>query len=228
MNFVNYPVEENLNKFMYRVYGSMSAGLVVTASVAYYVGMSSLFDMLFHNALFFWLIIFAELGLVIFLSASLSRISYTTATVLFFTYAILNGITLSVIFQIYLHSSIYSTFLITAGMFAGMALYGYVTKSDLTTMGNMAIMLLWGLIFAQIINMFFKSSQAEILFSFVGVIVFCLLTAYDVQKIKALYMQLYGSGQELGKIALLGALSLYLDFINLFLSLLRLTGKRKD
>ena len=127
-----------------------------------------------------------------------------------------------------MEASIYSTFLITAGMFAGMALYGYVTKADLTSMGNIAIMILFGLIIGHFVNIFVRSSHAEYLFSVIGVVVFCLLTAYDVQKIKRLFMSLQGSGQDLAKIALLGALTLYLDFINLFISLLHIMGRRRD
>jgi len=228
MNYTNYPIEKTVGKFMYKVYGWMSFALFITAAIAYLVGTSSLFAIVAQNTFLFWMIIIAEFGLVIYLSSAILKIDYSTAAATFITYSVLNGITLSFIFYIYTASSIYSSFIISAGMFAGMALYGYVTKANLTSMGNMAFMLLWGIILGRIVNMFMHSSQMEYILSFAGVIIFCLLTAYDVQKIKKIYMQLQGSGQDLSKVAIIGALTLYLDFINLFLNLLRLTGKRRN
>ena len=228
MSFTNYSIEEPVSKFMYRVYGWMAAALALTASVAYYIGTSDLFEHVVNNPVLFWGVIIVQFILVISLSAAIMKIDYTTAVIGFLVYAILNGITLSFVFNIYLASSIYSTFFVTAGMFAGMAFYGYTTKANLTSMGSIAIMFLWGLILGRLVNIFFKSTQMEMMFSFIGVIVFCLLTAYDVQKIKSIYMKLYGTATDLNKITILGALTLYLDFINLFLHLLRFMGKRKD
>ena len=228
MNYSNYSIEEPVGKFMYRVYGWMSFALSITAGIAYYIGTTHVLQVVYKNPLLFWGILLAELGLVIFLSAAINKIDYATASMTFIIYSILNGITMASVFFIYMESSIYSTFLITAGMFGGMAIYGYTTKANLTSIGSMAIMALWGLILGQFINMFFRSTQAEYLFSFIGVIVFCLLTAYDLQKIKRLYSDMHGTGADLSKFAIVGALCLYLDFINLFLHLLRLIGRRRD
>ena len=228
MIYSNYTIEEPVGKFMYKVYGWMSAALALTAGVAYYVGTTELFGMIMAKPFLLWGIILAELGLVIFLSAAINKIDYSTAALTFILYSVLNGVTLSSIFHLYLHSSVYSVFLVAAGMFAGIALYGYTTKADLTGVGSFAIMMLWGLILAQFVNFFFRSAQASYIFSFIGVIVFCLLTAYDVQKIKQFYIHLSHSGQDMRKFALIGALTLYLDFINLFLFLLRLIGRRRD
>ena len=185
----------------------------------------SIYRLLF---LLFWGFIIAEFALVVFLSSAITKIDYSTAAITFTTYSILNGITLSSIFVAFELPTIFSTLLVTAGMFAGLAIYGYVTKTDLTTVGSIARMLLWGLILGYFVNFFLRSSHAEMMFSFIGVIVFSLLTAYDVQKIKGLYIQLHGSGNDMRKISLVCALTLYLDFINLFLFLLRFTGRRRN
>ena len=170
----------------------------------------------------------AELAVVFYLSARINSISFTKATVMFIIYSILNGATLASIFLVYTMSSIASTFFVAAGTFGVMALYGYVTKSDLTRIGNICLMALIGLIIATLVSMFWQNSMLQMIITYAGVILFVGLTAYDSQKIKRL---LTADGievtEETQKIALLGALTLYLDFINLFLYLLRLLGDRK-
>ena len=170
----------------------------------------------------------AELGLVFYMSARINRISFTTATILFIVYSILNGVTMSMLFLIYTMSSIATTFFVTAGTFGAMALFGYATKKDLTRIGNLCIMGVIGLIIASLVNMFLHNSMMDLIISYVGVLLFVGLTAYDSQKIKQM---LSGEDIEVNettqKIALMGALTLYLDFINLFLYLLRILGDRK-
>ena len=207
------------------VYTWMTLALVITGFVSMYVAKSyTLLSMIMQNSMAFWVLIIAELGLVWYLSARINRISFSTATVLFIAYSILNGVTLAFIFLIYTMSSIATTFFVTAGTFAVMALYGYVTKKDLTRIGNLCIMGLIGIIIASLVNMFLHNSMMDLVIScmFVG------LTAYDSQKIKQLLtaddIEVNESTQ---KIALMGAMTLYLDFINLFLYLLRLLGDRK-
>lgn len=182
----------------------------------------TLLSMIMQNSLLFWGILIAELGVVWYLSARIHRISFTSATLLFILYSILNGATLSMIFLIYTMSSIATTFFVTAGTFGVMALFGYVTKKDLTRLGSLCFMGIIGIIIASLVNIFLQNSMMEMIISYIGVLLFVGLTAYDSQKIKRLLMQ---DGVEINettqKIALLGAMTLYLDFINLFLYLLR-------
>lgn len=211
------------------VYVWMTLALVITAFVAMYVAKSyTLLAAIAQNSLLFWGLLIAEIGVVWYLSARISRISFTKATVLFILYSILNGVTLSFIFAIYTAASIASTFFITAGTFAVMAIFGYVTKKDLSKIGNICIMALIGIIIASLVNLFLKSAMMDVVISYIGVLLFVGLTAYDTQKIKRLLsaddMEVNETTQ---KIALLGAMTLYLDFINLFLYLLRLLGDRK-
>ncbi|WP_072529825.1 Bax inhibitor-1/YccA family protein [Bacteroides ilei] len=211
------------------VYVWMTLALVITAFVAMYVAKSyTLLAAIAQNSLLFWGLLIAEIGVVWYLSARISSISFTKATVLFILYSILNGVTLSFIFAIYTAASIASTFFITAGTFAVMAIFGYVTKKDLSKIGNICIMALIGIIIASLVNLFLKSAMMDVVISYIGVLLFVGLTAYDTQKIKRLLsaddMEVNETTQ---KIALLGAMTLYLDFINLFLYLLRLLGDRK-
>lgn len=211
------------------VYVWMTLVLVITAFVAMYVAKSyTLLAAIAQNSLFFWGLLIAEIGVVWYLSARISSISFTKATVLFILYSILNGVTLSFIFAIYTAASIASTFFITAGTFAVMAAFGYITKKDLSKIGNICIMALIGIIIASLVNLFLKSAMMDVVISYIGVLLFVGLTAYDTQKIKRLLsaddMEVNETTQ---KIALLGAMTLYLDFINLFLYLLRLLGDRK-
>lgn len=211
------------------VYVWMTLALVITAFVAMYVAKSyTLLAAIAQNSLLFWGLLIAEIGVVWYLSARISSISFTKATVLFILYSILNGVTLSFIFAIYTAASIASTFFITAGTFAVVAIFGYVTKKDLSKIGNICIMALIGIIIASLVNLFLKSAMMDVVISYIGVLLFVGLTAYDTQKIKRLLsaddMEVNETTQ---KIALLGAMTLYLDFINLFLYLLRLLGDRK-
>ena len=207
----------------------MTHDQVITRAVAMYRAKSmTLLSMIMQNSLLFWGILIAELGVVWYLSARIHRISFTSATLLFILYSILNGATLSMIFLIYTMSSIATTFFVTAGTFGVMALFGYVTKKDLTRLGSLCFMGIIGIIIASLVNIFLQNSMMEMIISYIGVLLFVGLTAYDSQKIKRLLMQ---DGVEINettqKIALLGAMTLYLDFINLFLYLLRILGDRK-
>ena len=179
------------------------------------------------NRLLFWGLIIAEFGLVVAISAAINKLSLTTATLLFILYSVINGATLSFIFAIYTMSSIASVFFITAGTFAVMAVIGYTTKKDLTSMGKILFMALIGIIIATVVNIFLKSTGLEMIVSYLGVLIFVGLTAYDSQKIKQMLLTAPDAGEGAQKLALLGALSLYLDFVNLFIYLLRIFGRRE-
>ena len=211
------------------VYVWMTLALVITGFTALYVAKSyTLLNLMLQNQMAFWGVLIAEVGLVFYMSARINRISFTTATILFIVYSILNGVTMSMLFLIHTMSSIATTFFVTAGTFGAMALFGYATKKDLTRIGNLCIMGVIGLIIASLVNMFLHNSMMDLIISYVGVLLFVGLTAYDSQKIKQM---LSGEDIEVNettqKIALMGALTLYLDFINLFLYLLRILGDRK-
>ena len=213
---------------MRKVYVWMTLALLITGFTAYGVATSpGVLQMIYGNQIVMWGLIIAELALVIGVSAAISRISLTTATLMFILYSVINGALFSSIFLIYTSSSIATVFFITAGTFAAMAVIGYTTKTDLTSMGKMLMMALIGLIIATIVNMFVKSDGFSLILSYVGVLVFVGLTAYDSQKIKQMLLQAPDAGEAAQKLALLGALSLYLDFINLFIYLLRIFGKRE-
>lgn len=225
----NYASKAAQSTLLRSVYVWMTLALVITGFVSMYVAQSyQLISFIFGNKLALWGMLIAELAVVFYLSARINSISFTKATVMFIIYSILNGATLASIFLVYTMSSIASTFFVAAGTFGVMALYGYVTKSDLTRIGNICLMALIGLIIATLVSMFWQNSMLQMIITYVGVILFIGLTAYDSQKIKRL---LTADGievtEETQKIALLGALTLYLDFINLFLYLLRLLGDRK-
>ena len=172
--------------------------------------------------------VIAEFALVIGISAAINRLSLATATLMFVAYSVINGAMLSSIFMIYTAASIASVFFITAATFAVMALIGYTTKTDLTSVGKLLFMALIGLVIATIVNMFIGSSTLTMICSYVGVLIFVGLTAYDSQKIKNMLMQAPDAGESSQKLALLGALTLYLDFINLFIYLLRIFGDRRE
>lgn len=211
------------------VYVWMTMALAITGLVAMYMAKSlTLLQMILGSSFGMWGLLIAEIGLVWYLSARIRQISFTTATVLFIIYSILNGATLSVIFLAYTASSIASTFFITAGTFAATGIYGYVTKKDLSSLGSLCIMGVIGLIIATVVNIFLASDALTMVISYIGVALFVSLTAYDTQKIKRLLLSNdMEVNEETQKIALLGALTLYLDFINLFLYLLRILGDRK-
>ena len=182
---------------------------------------------LFTNRILFWGLVIAEFALVIGISAAINKLSLTTATLMFVLYSVINGAVLSSIFLIYTMSSIASVFFITAGTFAVMAFIGYVTKTDLSSMGKILFMALIGIIIATIVNIFLKSSGLEMIVSYLGVLIFVGLTAYDSQKIKNMLLMAPDASEGAQKLALLGALTLYLDFINLFIYLLRIFGRRE-
>ena len=215
--------------FLAKVFNWMAIGLGVTGVIAWYMASSGLAAQLVATPLFMILLI-AELGLVFYLSARVDKIQAGTATGLFIGYAALNGITLSMIFLAYTQSSIATTFFITAGMFGAMAVYGLVTKRDLSGLGSFLFMGLIGIIIASVVNIFLKSNSLYWAISLIGVFVFVGLTAYDVQKIKTMGEEgIMEQGEAMvRKGAIMGALALYLDFINLFLMLLRFFGGARD
>lgn len=211
------------------VYIWMTLALIITAVTSIFVASSpSLIYAIATNKLLFYGLLIGELALVWILSANINKFSFMTATLMFIAYSVLNGVTLSFIFLIYTTSSIATTFFVTAGTFGAMALYGTFTKKDLSSWGNILFMALIGLIIASIANMFLKSEIFYWVVTYAGVLIFVGLTAYDAQKIKNMLNE-YGNevNETTQKIALMGALSLYLDFINLFLYLLRIFGSRK-
>lgn len=214
---------------MRKVYVWMSLALVITGFTAYYVANSpAILQLIMTSKVLFFGIIIAELALVWGVSAAINRLSLTTATLLFVLYSVLNGVTLSFIFLAYTAESITSVFLITAGTFGAMALFGYFTKADLSSMGRILFMALIGLIIATIVNVFMKSSGLTTILNYLGVLIFVGLTAWDTQKIKKMLLEAPDAGETAQKIALMGALTLYLDFINLFIHLLRILGNSRN
>jgi uncharacterized protein len=212
-----------------KVYGWMSAGLALTGLVAMVTASSpSLIELIFGNRLVFFGLIGAELLMVFAISGAINRISAMTATMLFLLYSALNGVTLSAIFLVYTSSSIALTFAVTAGMFGATAAYGALTKRDLTSVGSFMFMGLIGLIIASFANFWLQSEMIYWLTTYFGIFIFVGLTAYDAQKVKALaHNATHMGSEEVNKAATLGALRLYLDFVNLFLYLLRLFGRRR-
>ncbi|MGN0221831.1 MAG: Bax inhibitor-1/YccA family protein [Prevotella sp.] len=215
---------------MRKVYVWMTLALVVTAATAYGVLYSpGVFNAIVSNSALFWGLLIAEFLLVIGLSAAINRMSLFTATLAFLLYSVVNGATLSVILYAYTEASVVSVFLITAGTFATMAVVGYTTKKDLSSWGKMFMFAIIGIIIASLVNVFLiKSTGLDLLISIIGVLLFVGLTAYDSQKIKNMLMMAPDAGENMQKLALLGSLSLYLDFINLFIYLLRIFGGRRD
>ena len=213
---------------MRKVYVWMTLALMITGATAYGVATSPGIQMaLFSNQLLFWGLVIAEFALVIGISAAINRLSLTTATLMFVLYSVINGAMLSSIFLIYTMSSIASVFFITSGTFGVMALIGYTTKKDLTSMGRILFMALIGIIIATVVNIFLKSSGLQMIVSYLGVLIFVGLTAYDSQKIKNMLQMAPDASEASQKLALLGALTLYLDFVNLFIYLLRIFGRRE-
>jgi len=209
------------NGVMRGVYAWMAGGLALTALVALMtVSTPGLLQVILGNRILFYALMFAELGLVVAISGAINKISASTAGFLFLGYAALNGLTMSTIFVAYTSSSIASTFVITSGMFGAMSLYGYATKSDLTSWGSFLFMGLVGVVIASLVNIFLHSTMIYWVVSLCGILVFTGLTAYDTQRIKNM-------GNTGPKGAILGALTLYLDFINMFLLLLRFLGDRR-
>lgn len=215
---------------MRNVYAWMAGGLALTALVSYIVTLNeSIIYTIVSTPVLFWGLFIGELAMVFILSARIMKISFQTAMIMFLGYAVLNGVTMSFIFYAYSSSVIAQTFLITAGTFAGMSILGYTTKTDLSTFGQIMYMALIGLVIATVVNIFWANSGLMMFLNYAGVLIFIGLTAYDTQKIKNM-LQVYsdaGITDQNNKIALMGSLSLYLDFINLFLYILRILGNRK-
>ncbi len=214
---------------MRKVYVWMTLALVITGFTAYGIAQNpGLAYTIVTNRILFWGLIMAEFGLVVAITGAINRLSAATATLLFVLYSIVNGTTLSVIFLAYTMSSIANVFFITAGTFAVMAFVGYTTKRDLTSLGKILLMGLIGIVIASVVNIFLGSSVLNMIVSYVGVVVFVGLTAYDSQKIKNMLYTADDMTEDAQKIALLGSLTLYLDFINLFLCMLRIFGNNRD
>lgn len=214
--------------FMTRVYAWMGFGLMLTAVVSFFVVMTpAVMDFVFKTPGVFMGLLIAEFGMVLGFTFLVNRVSSQIAALMFVSYAAMNGLTLSIIFLAYTATSIAGTFAITAGMYGAMSIYGAVTKRDLTGVGSFAMMGLFGVIIASVVNLFMKSDSASWLISFCGVIVFTLLTAYDTQRAKTMGQAFATDSEDARKASIGMALTLYLDFINLFLNLLRIFGRRR-
>jgi len=232
-------IDEGLRSYMLKVYNYMSSGVlltgiislllfklsVVTNSEGAIISLTNIGNTLYNSALM-WVVMLAPLGVVIYMSFGIAKMSSSKAQTTFWVFAALMGASLSSIFLVYTGASITRVFFITAGTFAAMSIYGYTTKKDLTRLGSFLMMGLIGIIIASVVNIFMKSTMMYFVISIIGVLVFVGLTAYDTQKIKNMYL-VSDSGEVIGKKAVMGALTLYLDFINLFIMLLRLFGQRR-
>ncbi len=215
-------------RFMVRVYNWMTAGLAITGFMAFYVSNNeTIMNIIFGNPIMPIVLMIVQIGLVFWLASRVMQMSVSQATGVFMLYAGLTGITFSFIFVVYTSASITSTFLVTAGTFGAMSLYGYTTKKDLTSWGSFLFMGLIGIIIASVVNMFMQSNMMHMIITYAGVLIFVGLTAYDTQKIKEMNILGNEGTDEDTKEAIRGALTLYLDFINLFLMLLRLMGDRR-
>lgn len=229
-NQVIQSVNTAYRTLMGKVYLWMTLALAVTGLTSLYVASSpGLVQSIFASRGTFWLLVIAELALVFILSARIMKMSFSTAGIMFALYSVLNGVTMSFIFIAYTSTSIATAFFVTAGMFAAMSFIGFVTKKDLSSFGSFFTMALIGLIIASVVNIFLNCSVMYWIITYVGVLLFVGLTAYDTQKIKQMLIE-YGDevNDSTQKLALIGSLSLYLDFINLFLYILRLFGNNKE
>ena len=234
-NYVNYVDERDLQAslafpaLMRKVYLWMTLALVITAITAYGVATSpAAIQFILGNRIVFFGLIIAEFALVFAVGGMINKLSITTATLLFTLYSVVNGATLSIVLLAYTQESVTQVFFITAGTFAAMSAVGYLTKRDLSSVGRILFMALIGLIIATVVNIFWKNSGFMAILNYLGVLIFVGLTAYDTQKIKNMLLTAEDGGEVGQKMALLGALTLYLDFINLFLYLLRILGKSRD
>lgn len=224
----HYSLSQSISTFMYKVYGWMTVGLAITAATAYATFANQAFFMRIYSSPGLLILLFlAQIALVIALSGFVMRMSLAVATLCFAGYSVLMGITMAGIFAVYSVNTIYLAFGVAALMFVTMAIYGYFTKQDLTSVGSLMIMGLVGIIIASLLNLYFRNEMLDYVISFLGVGIFTVLIAYDSQKIKQLGYMLLGQGEAASKVALLGALTLYLDFINLFIFLLRIFGSQK-
>ncbi len=219
----------NMPGLMRDVYAWMAIALLVTGATAWIVaGSPLLLGLIFASKFGTWGLLIATIALVWHLSASVTRLSLKTATAMFLIYSVLNGLTMSAIFIMYTFSSISAVFLTTAGTFAVMSVYGYTTKTDLSRMGSLCLMALFGVIIATVVNLFLENTMLQLILSYAGILIFVGLTAYDTARIREIAMTHDTSATDDGqKIAIMGALTLYLDFINLFLYMLRIFGDRK-
>lgn len=225
----DYAMSTAFPALMRKVFVWMTLALAITGLTAYGVATSpTILSLIFSSKVTFFGLIIAEFALVFAISGAINRLSLSTATMLFILYSVINGATLSSIFFAFSVATIGKVFFITAGTFGAMALVGYTTKTDLTSMGKLLFMALLGIIIASVVNIFVASSGLDLILSYVGVLVFVGLTAYDTQKIKQMCQAAPDAGESAQKLALIGALSLYLDFINLFLYLLRIFGNNRD
>lgn len=225
----DYAMSTAFPALMRKVFVWMTLALAITGLTAYGVATSpAILSLIFSSKVTFFGLIIAEFALVFAISGAINRLSLSTATLLFILYSVINGATLSTIFFAFSVATIGKVFFITAGTFGAMALVGYTTKTDLTSMGKLLFMALLGIIIASLVNIFVGSSGLDLILSYVGVLVFVGLTAYDTQKIKQMCQAAPDAGESAQKLALIGALSLYLDFINLFLYLLRIFGNNRD
>jgi FtsH-binding integral membrane protein len=224
--------DAGLRSYMLKVYNYMASGVLLTGVVALLFANSSLINLVANPAtgqptILFWVVLFAPLAIVFGLSFGINRISASTAQTLFWAYAALIGVQFSTLFLVYTGVSIAQTFFAVAAAFVGLSLWGYTTKKDLSGFGTFLIMGVVGLFIAMLINIFLRSPAMNLAISAIGVLLFAGLTAYDTQKIKSIYFSVAGNGEAMAKSAVLGALNLYLDFINMFLFLLRFMGDRR-
>lgn len=219
-------IDEGLRAYMLKVYNYMTLGLGLTGIISYLAGTNAAVMQTIYGTPLQWVVMLAPIGLVFFLSFRIQKMSVSAAQITFWIYAALMGLSLSFIFLVYANESIAKVFFITAGTFGAMSLYGYTTHKDLTSWGSFLFMGLIGILLASVVNIFLKSTGLSFVISLIGVLVFTGLTAYDTQQIKAGYFA-GGDGEVTEKRAIIGALQLYLDFINLFLMLLRLLGDRR-
>ena len=218
--------DERVTSFLKRVYGWMFVGLSVTAGVALFVASQpALVQAIARSGMVFFALVIAQIGLVVWISARVNTLNPSTAAGLFLLYSALNGITFAFILLAYTGQSIASAFITTAGMFGALALYGSMTKRSLAGLGQFAFMGLIGIVIASVVGLFWQNDTLQFMISAIGVIVFTGLTAYDAQRLKAMALQV--EGPQMGSYAISGALALYLDFINLFLMILRLFGNRR-
>lgn len=219
------PANQAMVRFFNAVYAWMCVGLAVTASVAYMVARSPDLVLSFAHS---WFILFiVEIGLVIAITTAVNKISANVATLLFVLFSAVNGLTLSVIFLLYAKSALASAFIISAGTFGAMSAYGMLTKQDLTAMGRIMMMLLLGLVIASVVSLFWHNSAMQVAMNYLGVVVFVALTAYDTQKLKMIAEQTRNDSALAARLSIVGSLVLYLDFINLFLFILRIMGDRR-
>ena len=221
----DFSLSERVSTVMKGVYLRMTFGLLVTAIVSLLASTQGFTYYMMTHSFVYWGLFIAEIAIVLILSARLTKMSSGAAAALFYVFAVINGLALSSIFLVYTGTSIAKTFFITAGTFGGMTIFGYTTKQDLSKIGSLLYMALWGLIICVIVNMFMHSSTFDWIISIAGVVIFIGLTAWDTQQIKTMAQELPASSA--GHLATLGALSLYLDFINLFIYLLRIFGNRR-